>query len=488
MQHVRQKEQATPEYRDALIDYGLKMRVGGPQRLYKRAGCIIKILATVDGEVDPERVRQALPKLKKRHPLLGSRMILDQEGQAWLVTEQTPDFELQVYEKQGDLDWLERISEQDRIPFRMNIGQLARFILLTSEISSDLVLYMHHVMSDGLSGLYVMEDLLSLIGEPGKELSPLPPPVDVVKNVPQNVELPWIERFVIGRMNARWRKNRITFSSDDFVKVQEKRYEERDCAIVLSLTAEDTSSLAKKCRTKGVTVNSVLLTALLAARHAVPAFAGEKNTLYAAMKILQLHALIPDELNFAVNLRDKLTEDPGHSCGFYAALVPIQARFNPKKDFECNLLTIQSEAARKKRDDREVFKRFISAEMIDPGLIDALDFESYGMLENPAAKKFWTAMSKVWHGVELTNLGRHDFPERFGDVTIRKAIFLATTPGPFKMMTTSVLTACGCLHAAFLYRESVFPTLVMKDYVNAVEHFLRDFIAVDSYTTKGMGS
>ena len=113
-------------------------------------------------------------------------------------------------------------------------------------------------------------------------------------------------------------------------------------------------------------------------------------------------------------------------------------------------------------------------ETIDPGLLDALDFESYGTLENPAVKKFWGVMSKVWPGVELTNLGRQNLPERFGDLTVRKVIFLASTHGTFEMMTASVLTACGSLHAAFLYRESVLPTIVMKEYVNAVEHSLRD--------------
>ena len=215
MQHTRQKGQTVPECLGELIDSGLKMKVGGVQRLHRRAGCIIKILATIDGEVDPERVRQALSKLKKRHSLLGSRMILDQEGQAWLVTERVPDFELQVYEKRGDTDWLERISEQDLVPFRMSVGPLVRFILLISESSSDLVLYMHHVMSDGLSGLYVMEDLLTVIGEPKKELPQLPPPVDVVKNVPANVgrQAPWITRFIIGRMNARWRRSKITLAT-----------------------------------------------------------------------------------------------------------------------------------------------------------------------------------------------------------------------------------------------------------------------------------
>ncbi|HXY88297.1 MAG TPA: condensation domain-containing protein [Candidatus Acidoferrales bacterium] len=456
-----------PECQGELVDSGFKMKVGGVQRLHRRAGCIIKILATIDGEVDPERVRQALPKLKKRHSLLGSRMILDQEGQAWLVTERVPDFELQVYEKQGDLDWLERISEQDLVPFRMNVGPLVRFILLTSESSSDLVLYMHHVMSDGLSGLYVMEDLLSLIGEPQKKLPPIPPPVDIVKNIPANVgrQTPWILRSVIGRMNARWRKSEITFSDDDFVKVQEKRYEERDRTILLSFTAEETSALAEKCHTRGVTVNSAFLTALLAAKYAVPALA----------------RMIPDALNFTVNLRDKLTEDPGRGCGFYVEMIPIQARFNPKEDFECSLLKIHSEAARKISEDQELFSHFISVERIDPDLLDALDFESYGLLENPAAKKFWTEMSKVWGGLELTNLGRQDVPERFGDLVVRKIIFLASTPGQFKMITVSVLTACGCLHAAFLFRKSVFPTTIMKEYVSAVEYSLRDFMAIDPY-------
>ena len=109
MQRIRRKGQTVSEYHDELVDSGFKMKVGGFQRLLRRAGCIIKILATIDGEVDPERVRQALPKLKNRHPLIGSKMVLDQEGQAWLVTEQVPDLGLQVYKKRGDLGWLKRV-------------------------------------------------------------------------------------------------------------------------------------------------------------------------------------------------------------------------------------------------------------------------------------------------------------------------------------------------------------------------------------------
>jgi len=249
------------------------------------------------------------------------------------------------------------------------------------------------------------------------------------------------------------------------VKIQEKRYEERDRTILLSLTATETSALAEKCHMRGVTVNSVLLTTLLAAKYAVPALA----------------KVIPDTLHFAVNLRDKLIEDPGRGCGFYVGTIPIQAQFDPKKDFERNLLTIHSEAARKIHEGMKIFKDLISTEMIDPGLLDALDFESYDMLENPATKKFRGVMSKLFRGLELTNLGRQDFPGEFGDLTVRKVVFLAPTPGPFKMIKASVLTACGCLHAAFLYRESTFPTQVMKEYVNAVEHSLIDFMAIDSH-------
>ncbi|HXY87447.1 MAG TPA: condensation domain-containing protein [Candidatus Acidoferrales bacterium] len=449
---------------DELADYSFKMKVGGTEHLVGLAGNIIKILVTIEGRIDPERVRRALPKLKKRHLLLGSKIILDQEGRSWLVTERVPDLELQVYEKRGDLDWLERVSEQDRIPFRMNVGPLARFMLLTSETSSDFVLYMHHVMSDGLSGLYVMEDLLSLIGDPQKELPPLPPPVDIVKSIPPDVGLhtPWIARFVIGRMNARWRRNKVTFSDDDFVKLQEKRYEEKDCTLLLSLTAAETSTLAEKCHMKGVTVNSVLLTALLTAKYAVPALA----------------EVIPDKLRVAVNLRDKLTEDPGRGCGFYAGLVPLHARFSPKKDFEHNLVTIHSEVARKIHDNRELFQGLMVMEMIDPSLFDALAFESYGMLENPMTKRFRRNMAKSSAGITLTNLGRQDFPERFEDLKVRKIIFLAPGPGPFKILQASAFTACGCLHAAFSYTESIFSATVMKDYVSAVEDSLRGFIAI----------
>lgn len=447
-----------------LADSDFKMKMGFQRAYFRGAGIIIKILVTIEGKVDPERVRKALPILKKRHFLLGSKVILDREGQAWYVTERVPDFELQVYEKRSDLDWLERISEQDLTPFRMNVGPLARFILLTSESSSDLVLYMHHVISDGLSGVYVMEDLLSLVGEPEKELPPLPPPVDVADSIPSNIDRPWIERFFISRMNASWRKNTIAFSDDDFVELQEKRYEERDRAILLDLTAEETSELSEKCRTIGVTVNSVFLTALLAAKCAVP----------------ELTGAVKNKISFTVNLREKFMRDPGRGCGFYAGMISMQTRFNHRKDFKCNLLTLHSEVERKLPDDRELFKYMIRAGAIDARLLDSFDFELYKNHENPATKKFVALAKRVFYSVLVTNLGKQDFPERFGDLTVKKVIFLAPARGMLNVVITSVLTACGCLHAAFPYRESDIPTIVMKRYVNAVEASLRDFIAADS--------
>jgi NRPS condensation-like uncharacterized protein len=442
---------------------GFAMKLGFQRLHFRSPGSVIKLLATVNGEVDPERVRQALPKLKKRHPLLGSRVILDVDGQAWYTTEGVPDFELLAYEKRSDFDWLERVSEQDLMPFRMNVGPLTRFILLTSEDeASDLLLYIHHVISDGLSGVYVMQDLLSLIGEPEKELEPLPPPVEVEKNVPVKVELPLLERLAIGVINAAWRRSKIIFSEDDFVKIQEKRYKERDRALLLELTADETSALVARCHEAGVTVNSAFLTALLAAKHAVPELTGVK-----------------DEIGFAVGLRDRLTQNPGRGCGFYAGSIVIMARGDPKKNFEHNLAMIHAEAKKKLQRNREPFERLVRIMAIDPDLSDALKFQGYGMCDSPVVKMVIARIDKTSPGFIVTNLGRQDFPERYGDLRVGRVVFLPPTSGGWLMLNlipASILTTGGCLRAAFPYNERLVSTDIMVKYVDTVKAALTNFI------------
>lgn len=445
--------------RGKVADSGFSLKMGPQRRHFRAAGCVTKILARIEGEVDPERVRQALPKLKKRHPLLASRILVDKDGEAWYTDEGVPEFELNAYDKKDDLDWLVRVSEQDLVPFRMDAGPLARFILLTSESSSDLVLYVHHVVSDGLSVFYAMEDLLSFVGEPEAVLAPVPHPVEVEKNLPQKVNLSWFERLLIRRTNTAWRRSRVTFDENDFVRLQEKRYEERDRALFLELNPNETSALARKCHEIGVTLNSALLTALYATKHAMPELSS-----------------IGNKVGFTINLRDRLTVNPGRGCGSYASGMGFEPRFNPARGFESNLVSIHSEVKKNLENNRQALRTIIRFAAFDPTLHDAIHFHNHGMCDNPVVKKMAARMKKTYSGVAVTNLGRQSLPEKLGDLRVRKVIFLAPTADTEGIISASVLTTGGMLRAGFPYRELEFSARTMQKYVEAVKTSLTSYI------------
>jgi len=76
-------------------------------------------------------------------------------------------------------------------------------------------------------------------------------------------------------------------------------------------------------------------------------------------------------------------------------------------------------------------------------------------------------------GLTLTNLGRLDFPERYGDLSVDRFI-IAPSTGPFLKMVVGAVTAAGRLSVTVNYIEEVTEQGLMEDIRDRVMKLLQN--------------
>jgi NRPS condensation-like uncharacterized protein len=364
----------------------------------------VVLTARIKGEIGPSEIPAAFQRLRSRHPLLAVRVAED-NGTAAFVTENVPANETFVMARNSDTQWLNRVKEEFRIPFSLETGPLVRCSVIHSKDISDIILCGHHAICDGMSLGYLLRDILhQLTDSENNPVEPLvPPPIDR-SNIPQPPATPWVQKFILDKVNKKWEEKNIRFSKEDVHQMHEKFWEQNREMQLLAwqMEKDDTAKLVKCCREKGVTVNSALWAAFLAAQYEVQK---DRHSYH------QNAAL-------AVNTRDKLLQTAGEAFGFYASSLSVKLPYSPKQPFWGNARVIHSKIAKELK-KTNLFRMLIS-ELIHPGLLDSIYFQKYGMADNGISKKFLRKMNwdKTSYGYAITNVGRFDIPTQYGPLKI----------------------------------------------------------------------
>ncbi|HYZ53751.1 MAG TPA: condensation domain-containing protein [Streptosporangiaceae bacterium] len=125
------------------------------------------VVAEVDANPSPESVRSALAQLQLRHPLLSARIeSRGDEGPAFYRAD-TP-IEL-TFGKESDT-WQRIVSAELARRFDPETAPLVRAAVLPGENSAHIMLTFYHAVSDGVSGMTVLRDLVAALG--GVRLAP----------------------------------------------------------------------------------------------------------------------------------------------------------------------------------------------------------------------------------------------------------------------------------------------------------------------------
>jgi Condensation domain len=206
------------------------------------------LTAQIQGKLSTEQLKRALMQVQQRHPLLRVRIALDETEQPWFVEEVT-NIPLRVLRRQSEQHWQQEVETELVTPFNWNQAPLIRAVLLLSQEISELIIVCHHAIADGISGAYLIRDILQAIAVPSAILQPLPMPLS-------------LEELMLGKADAALPGCSVALQSSDFKPPEASS---RSRLLAGSLTPEMTERLISRCRQEQTSVHATICAAFLLA-------------------------------------------------------------------------------------------------------------------------------------------------------------------------------------------------------------------------------
>lgn len=120
-------------------------------------------VAKLQGQFSSEQLSTVLRQVQQHHPLLRVRIATDVIGQPKFV-ETDDEIPLRLVARTDDRHWQAELEVELARSLDWQVAPLLRVILLQSGAESELMIICHHAIADGLSGVYLMRDILQGLG------------------------------------------------------------------------------------------------------------------------------------------------------------------------------------------------------------------------------------------------------------------------------------------------------------------------------------
>ena len=377
----------------------------------------------IQGLITVQQLTDALTWLQHRHPLLQVKIELNQKQKPQFVSGEVPSIPLRILERKGDNHWSEEVATEIVSPFDCTQGPLFRVVFLQGEDISDLIFTCHHSIGDALSVVYLIQDVLQELGNPGcdRQIFPQIPPLEEL--------ISWINRDVEkdSTVNHSSSTSLIAPSSSN----QElNRCNWRPCILHWELSEEETDRLISNCRQQKVSVHGAICAAFLLA-------IAEAEDLSPSTMLKCLSPL---------NVRNFLVPNIGSDMGVYIALPVTAHKLAPQTDFWELAKDVKSQLQ----------------ETVSEGQLFASIPQLQSWLSTrPNPEAVYQQLLKKGLHLAVSNLGRLHIPNSFGHLTV-EAIYGPTLLGLENVRVISIATLARKMFCTFTYLESVIPQVVAE--------------------------
>jgi NRPS condensation-like uncharacterized protein len=223
------------------------------------------------------------------------------------------------------MHWIEETEHEFNTVLPSETGPMIRTVLLTSSEATDVLVRFHHVIGDGMSGMYLMRDLLDLSAKISQginpPLNPLPsrPPIEHL--LPPSAK--GFSDFI--KTSSLIGKQLYNIAIQRPKKIPCDHVSDATPAVTHilhhSCSREFTQSLLEKCREKSATVHGAVCTALL---KAVAQYIWKKNSHASSITVGCMSA---------VDMRRFLDPPVGDEVGLYASMVITSHKISPHAEF-----------------------------------------------------------------------------------------------------------------------------------------------------------
>jgi NRPS condensation-like uncharacterized protein len=350
----------------------------------------VTLSATIKGSLNIDLLTKALEWLQLRHSRLRVRIITSNQNQPQFSSENVPPIPLRVIERQGEDRWCQEMKEELCRPLNWSQEPLLRVLLLHSPNISNLIITFHHCIGDGLSGTYLIRDILQFIDRPDNPpelLLDLPPIDEIIPNITKNGAEEYLKYSTEEPILTAAYRNSHKAITSDAIPIRLFHW---------TLSSTITTQLVARCREENTSVHGALCAAFLLA---IAAEIESPNQI-----ILKCHT--------PVNIRNYLTIDVGENLGEYIARPITTHRLSQETKFW--------DLAREVKDklDRVVTE----GKLFDDVL------EASTLLSSHANKDGENSHARDVKGTDLaiTNLGNLTIEQEFTKLQLQELYLMAT--------------------------------------------------------------
>ncbi|MGU3376580.1 condensation domain-containing protein [Chryseobacterium sp. M5A1_1a] len=215
--------------------------------------------ARINGELPEENFKTALEKIQQKHPLL--RVVVDTKSEKYpffIEEKEIAPIPLRIVERKTDQDWLLESQKEWKILFEEDKKPLARLVWIKGQNVSEIFWVMPHCISDGTTGVTLMQELLHLLDDPSFELQPYQAFSSVNDFLPPNFNV----------KSKKYKANLYLMFARFFFLLQRKSKKKnlgQDYVLHRKLDSATTSQITEKCKANGVSVHALLCAAFMQA-------------------------------------------------------------------------------------------------------------------------------------------------------------------------------------------------------------------------------
>ncbi|MFM7600429.1 MAG: condensation domain-containing protein [Pseudanabaena sp.] len=125
------------------------------------------LCAKISGTFTSDQLQRALSQVQQQHPLLRVKIQTSPSGHPQFV-EQKAEIPLRIVQRTDRLQWQRELELELSLSFNWAIAPLVRVVWLHSQGNQDseLIITLHHSIADGLSGAYLIRDIVARIATP----------------------------------------------------------------------------------------------------------------------------------------------------------------------------------------------------------------------------------------------------------------------------------------------------------------------------------
>lgn len=354
----------------------------------------IQFFVKIEGVFSLEDLLTAVKSAYIANETTMSKVVLEKGGLAFYEKMNESGCKVSIVHE----DWRTLIRENEKVPFNIEHGELIRTFVIPSEEGAALLIMAHHLVGDGKSITFFLEDIMKALT--GKKLDYKPVQLIKKESFPQKSRISVIIKLYVSRFNRKWKRMGSNFTWEDYYKIHKEYWKNNSSRIIYeTFSKEEMSKIKGYAKKAEVSLNSYIVTAFLEA----------------------------NRRNKTVGIPIDIRKDSNRAMSNQTSGISVDYIYSDSKTFGENAAEVHSEIYKRlEQPNKKYFVlQFIS--LFEPFLLDSVLLYTYGLYNNAISKKLAKVMG--YEGgktreLGITNLAKLDISDVYGEYKVKNIIFV----------------------------------------------------------------